>query len=545
LIVNAGTLSLADTLSVVNSSSSTANNGAIQIGSVIAGTGAITLRSEQAIDPNMSLSQARGAIRLTAANTYVGTTAIEKGLVVFTNTTATTSTVFGTNAANIITLGNAAAPTDNAALGFQTSGASGANVIMSQPIVVAAGSGTRTIAVLPNTAAATYTITYSGAITLNSDVMLYNPDTVTGAVNGGTVAVGNFTGTISGTGGIKKTGDGIIFLNAPGGTTSSYSGDTVVDAGFLVTGNTVPNGAGRGNVIVNSGGTYSISNNETINGLSGSGAIRPYGGTVRTLTIGDNDQSSLFSGTIGGTRIDTLGAINFNIAKTGTGTLTLSGANTYNGTTTVNGGTLLVNGSHTTVGTNPGGYTVNTGGTLGGTGSIARNITLAGGTLAPGASIESLDITGTVSLNSGAFHWEFSGGPPPLTNAPVGADVLNVSGALTIATATNITGANLGTDLLAGTKFVAISYNSTLTGVFGNALLDDDFVTIGGNQFIINYDDINFSGAINFNQALYGTAVTLTAIPEPSSILGLGFVGAIMIGAARIRKQYTLRRISA
>jgi fibronectin-binding autotransporter adhesin len=494
LFIDSGTLTLADSLRVVNSSASTADNGAIQIGSVIAGTGAVTLRSEQAIDPNMSLSQARGAIRLTAANTYVGTTTIEKGLVVFTNTTA-----FGTDAANVITLGNAAAPADNVALGFQaTSTAAGSNIITSRPIVVEAGTGSRTIAILPDLAANTYTVTYSGAITLNSDLTLYNPDTVTGVVtpvDTGTVAVGNFTGTISGTGGVKKTGDGIIFLNVPGGTTSSYSGDTVVESGFLVSGNTIPNGAGKGNVIVNSGGTYSISGNETINGLSGSGTIRPYSGTtVRTLTIGDNDQSSLFSGVIGNTRIDTGAAgQELRITKTGTGTLTLSGANTYTGTTTVNAGKLIVNGTHT--GTSIRVYEVNATGTLGGEGTIARNINVTGGTLAPGDVVVS-DTVGTLTiggltLNDGS-HGAFELNP---TNTTLGAginDYLDIVGALTVTGAPTIHidisnavgGGNLSTAI--NRTWTLASYDS-LAG--GGTPTFNITGTIGGSSLAIVPDD--------------------------------------------------------
>src|SRR5262249_8597471 len=73
------------------------------------------------------------------------------------------------------------------------------------------------------------------------------------------------------------------------------------------------------------------------------------------------------------------------LTKEGGGILTLTGANTYGGGTTVNNGTLLANnttGSATGAGT----VTVNANGILGGTGSIAGNVIVNGGQLAPGAS---------------------------------------------------------------------------------------------------------------------------------------------------------------
>ena len=58
----------------------------------------------------------------------------------------------------------------------------------------------------------------------------------------------------------------------------------------------------------------------------------------KTLTVGGNDLSTTVSGVIadGGISGGTGGAL----VKIGTGTLTLSGTNTYTGGTTINGGTL-------------------------------------------------------------------------------------------------------------------------------------------------------------------------------------------------------------
>src|SRR5438105_14411440 len=80
---------------------------------------------------------------------------------------------------------------------------------------------------------------------------------------------------------------------------------------------------------------------ETINGLSNSGAgssvvDNSASSTTPTFTIGGNNISGTFSGVIQNT------AGTLSLTKTGTGTLTLSGANTFGGAATINAGTLSV-----------------------------------------------------------------------------------------------------------------------------------------------------------------------------------------------------------
>ena len=87
-----------------------------------------------------------------------------------------------------------------------------------------------------------------------------------------------------------------------------------------------------GIVIVNSGGTFEVDNNETIGRISGAGNL-----TLNAiLTTGDATNNG-FSGNISGTG---------GLTKQGSSTMELTGSNTYTGVTTVNAGTLrMVNSS--------------------------------------------------------------------------------------------------------------------------------------------------------------------------------------------------------
>jgi autotransporter-associated beta strand protein len=90
------------------------------------------------------------------------------------------------------------------------------------------------------------------------------------------------------------------------------------------------------------------------------------------------------------------------LIKNGTGTWTLSGANTYTGATTVSTGTLLVNGSTAAASA----VTVAAAGTLGGTGTVNGVVSLtAGAKLAPGSNG-----VGTLTLaNAGATALTLNG----------------------------------------------------------------------------------------------------------------------------------------
>jgi autotransporter-associated beta strand protein len=100
---------------------------------------------------------------------------------------------------------------------------------------------------------------------------------------------------------------------------------------------------------------------------------------ANNLTVGTNNLSTTFASTIQGT--------GGSLTKVGTGTLILSGTNTYTGDTTVNRGLLQVDGSTTS------NTLVNRHGTLTGTGKIHGALTNQG-TISPG------NPTGTLTVDS-------------------------------------------------------------------------------------------------------------------------------------------------
>ena len=262
----------------------------------------------------------------------------------------------------------------------------------------------------------------------------------------------SLSGLVSGAGSLTKDGAGTLVLTAG----NSYTGGTSIRAGRLELGNGGTSGAITGDVVNDGVLAFNRSDSATFAGLiSGGGAIEKMGSGTTILT-GDNlftGGTTISAGTLqlgnGGTSGSIVGDVVNNgmlafdrsdattfaglisgsggVEQSGTGTTVLTGGNSYAGATNITTGILLVNGDQSAA---TGLTSVATGATLGGSGIIGGNVTLANGaTLTPGAGAPgALTINGNLVLASGAaLGFEF--GRANDVGGPLN-DVVNVGGDL-------------------------------------------------------------------------------------------------------------------
>jgi autotransporter-associated beta strand protein len=376
-------------------------------------------------------------------------------------------------------------------------------------------------------AAAGHTFLYTGG-NIGSSTFINNAATVTGAEGGwteldigicnGATFIANGATSAGPQGGQVYTfgGSGYAIFTAEGGQGAGAEGgliainnmpnsnQTIVTAeagvngglGGLIQLNVTPSSLDQVQFQLLGNGTMDLSgllqNMVTIGSLSGHGTVLL---SRFILDVGSNNLSTTFSGVI---------QDNGGITKSGTGTLSLTGANTYRHGTTVNNGKLLV-ANQGGSGTGTGLVQVNSG-TLGGTGIISGKTTIGTGSgtgafLAPasGSNVQAtLTIRNTLTFNADAtYTCTFRAKRSMARSDKVIAKGVTINSGAVIALSGQIMG-----HLNTGLTLTLISNTSPnpISGTFSN-LPDGGTVAINGNNFQASY-----SGGD-------GNDLTLTVVP--------------------------------
>ena len=328
-------------------------------------------------------------------------------------------------------------------------------------------------------------------------VFLGNGRLTLGADNAST----DFSGKISGTGGVTKTGAGTLALSGA----NRYSGVTYVSSGALAAQANNSFSPASALVIASAGKASLGGFNQTIASLAGAGSVDL--GAARLNTGGDNS-STTYAGTISGSG---------GLTKTGTGSFTLSGINTYSGKTNVSNGSLVVTNaaaagagpvnlaSGTTLAFQGSGYSFNNSINFADANFLDPALDSGAGTITLGGLISGADIlskTGSGTLIFTAAN-TYSG------NTLLNAGTLQVDGSIAASPLTYIgSGASLtGSGTVGG--IVALAGSSISPGSAGNpygALRANGPVTFSpGSSFIANIAPASNSQlAVNGPAALNG-----------------------------------------
>jgi autotransporter-associated beta strand protein len=253
-------------------------------------------------------------------------------------------------------------------------------------------------------------------------------------------------GTISGAGGLDKSGDGTLVLVGD----NTYSGGTTISGGMLVAGN--DQAFGTGAVTVDSGGIGYLDGVNLTNTLVLSGA-----NTTLNVAAGDDagddvaEQSGAISGSGG-------------VTKTGDGTLILGGDNTYSGDTVVQAGALVVDGSAA-----DSHFYLDSGASLSGDGTIGALDTH--GAISPGGDdgIATLHVDNSLTMYGDSTY-----------NVNLGAD--GQSDQIQVGGSADIEGASLNITAASGeyqmhTTYDILTANGGVTGQFDSTTVNLPFLT--------------------------------------------------------------------
>ena len=534
-IAGSGNLSLGSYTLTTNASSSTTFSGAISGSGGLTknGTGTLTLTGELSYTGNTSINTGTvviGSPSQLGGGSYSGNIA-NSGTLIYSGTSNQTLSgiisgagVLTHNASSRLTLtgnnsysGNTTINTGTVEIGSagRLGGGSYSGNIANSGTLIYSGTSNQTLSgiisgagVLTHNASSRLTLTgnnsYSGNTAITNGTLEI---TTNGRLGGGNYS-GNITnsgqfvlgsnsnqtlsGQISGNGAITKNGTGILTLNG----SNNYSGNTTINAGTVVIGNST--GLGASGNITFGGGTLQYGSGITTDISS---RIKNSGSAILIHT---NNNDITFAGTLDSSNSGGL-------TKNGTGTLTLAGNSNYSGNTTINTGTVLIghaNGAGT-------GRIVQTDSS-----SLLKFDTI--GTITNNMSVynvlasQSATLSGAITVNNAT--WDVENG-----------DTITITG--NVSGSGGVTKNGNGTLILSGSN----SYNGstivnagTLNASSAGALGSNKTVQVNGGTLLVSADD-----AINgMNITLNGTSTTVATLSFTGSYGGA--VGNLTLSANSI-----------
>jgi autotransporter-associated beta strand protein len=353
------------------------------------------------------------------------------------------------------------------------------------------------------------TITLSGGLAGSGDVLL----TQAGGLGDGPTYVlpsaGSNTGTVrvSGSSNGRTTKLQVANVNALQSATLDMAAGDLGTVEFTVAGTN----------------TYSLG------GLQGARSLA-FGGN--SLSVGGNNQSTTYSGTLSGSGL---------LTKVGNGTLTLSGSNSTSGGTTVSAGGLRLNGSIA------GGLNVAAFAAFSGTGTVGGNATIAG-THSPGNSPGTQTFNGNLTYSPGAVvNWELIANTTGTAGVnydqiimPTGN--LTFSGSTTLALAFNSPDSSVNWS----DSFWNVNRSWMIYDLSSGSVNNPSNLIVGGSLLDAQGDSLSPTGRGYFTTSLSGQDVMLNfvAVPEPTTIALTG-VAALALGAGAIRRARKARQESA
>ena len=462
----------------------------------------------------------------------------------YTDNTFTAST----NNINVTTAGAWAGASLNT-LRFNTAGAvtltiTNANSLGAGGILFGSGAG----AVNFGGTSSTGTVSGTAFTTANGELNIFNYSSSAATINAALInnvaSNSHLAATVRGNN-LNVFGTGTTILNASRTSTTfanAYTGVTNISGSAtlkLGQSNAIPFGTSTpGALSISGGATLDLNGqNQIINGISGLGMVNNTTGSAITFTIGSANGAGTFTGSIQNT-----GGGAVSLVKTGTGSITLNGENTYTGGTTISQGTLLLNFTNGPINVRnnilPATALTLGSGTLNVTGQVSTSSinaqSFSGTTLSGGGAVTLAGTTPAVTVNLGAIS-RTAGAGGTLNVTLVSPGVVNT-------TSTNNAAGILGGHVTVGaadwgtvnasTNIVAVATGTTFpTGGVAADANGNYLLTAGQTQTALSViNSLKITGTTTLNTGTFGITFSGASggllTTGTTIISGTGAVGA-------------------